>query len=89
MRDKLFAMIAGICYFEESDMHPGLSIADDLAVTSVMIVEIIAMVEREWGVNLEEHVGELVGCAELGEMTDLIEGLCKESGGPENGRDKQ
>lgn len=78
MQDKLYEIIAGVCYFDKEELHPGLSVADDLAITSVMIVEIIAMVESRLGVNLEEHVDELLGCETLGELTDLTTELSRE-----------
>ncbi|AIQ58841.1 acyl carrier protein [Paenibacillus borealis] len=78
MQDKLYEIIAGVCYFDKEELHPGLSVADDLAITSVMIVEIIALVENELGVNLEEHVDELLGCETLGELTELTAELNRE-----------
>jgi len=78
VQEKLYEIIGGICYFDREDMHPGLSIEDDLAISSVMIVEIVAMIENTLGVNLEEHVNELIGCPVLGEMVQLIEQLYQE-----------
>ncbi|WP_410511180.1 acyl carrier protein [Paenibacillus sp. BR2-3] len=78
MQEKLFEIIGSVCYFDREDMHPGLSVEDDLAISSVMIVEIVAMIENELGVNMEEHVNELIGCTVLGEMVQLIEQLYQE-----------
>ncbi len=71
IEDKLYEIIAGVCYFDKEELHPGLSVANDLAMTSVMIVEMIADVEQRLGINLEEHVDELLGCDTLGGLTAL------------------
>ncbi|AZS14179.1 acyl carrier protein [Paenibacillus lutimineralis] len=72
MQDELYGIIADICYFEKDEMHPALSVVDDLAISSVMIVEIIAMIEARYGFNIEEQIDELLGCELLGDMTTLI-----------------
>ncbi|WP_083705346.1 acyl carrier protein [Paenibacillus sp. FSL H8-0259] len=78
MQDKLYEIIASVCYFDKEELHPGLSVEGDLAITSVMIVEIIAMVESRLDVNLEEHVDELLSCETLGELTALTAELSSE-----------
>ncbi|AIQ47433.1 hypothetical protein R70723_17220 [Paenibacillus sp. FSL R7-0273] len=77
MLDELYGIIAEVCYFEKEEMHPALSVADDLAVSSVMIVEMIAMIETRLGFNVEEQVDELISCETLGEMTALVARLGK------------
>lgn len=83
MQNMLYEIIAGVCYFDQEELHPGLSIADDLAITSVMIVEYIAIVERRLGINLEKHVDELLGCETLGGLTGLTEELGREQPAPD------
>ncbi|MBZ9609064.1 acyl carrier protein [Clostridium estertheticum] len=78
IQEKMFEIISDICYFNIEEMNLDLSVEDDLAINSVMIVEIVAMIENELGISIEESVNELIGCTTLGDMVNLIEGLLKE-----------
>lgn|GEM_PF-826695 len=77
IQERIFKIISNICYFDIEEMSLDLSVEDDLAINSVMIVEIVALIENEFSVNIEDLINELISCTTLGDMVNLIEGFLK------------
>lgn len=79
MKDTFIRIISEICFYEVEDMSFDLSINDDLAISSVMLVELAASLETELNINLESRMAEMVNCQTVGDMYELIKRVCLNS----------
>lgn len=79
MKDTFIRIISEICFYEVEDMSFDLSINDDLAISSVMLVELAASLETELNINLESRMAEMVNCQTVGDMYELIKSVCLNS----------
>ena len=72
MKEQFIQIISDISYYNIEDMSFDLSLLEDLALGSVMLVELVATLEETFMVSLENCMGEIVSCETVGELYQYI-----------------
>lgn len=81
IQEKFIAIISEVCFYDESEMNLNLSIQDDLAISSVMMVELIAELEGQLKINLEQKIDAIIECVTVGDFLLVVEKTYQEQNG--------
>ncbi len=76
--DRVIAVTARVLQLDPSDIKPEHRFTTDLGAESVQSIELVAMFEEEFGIELDEDAALAVQT--IGKATDFIEKACKEQG---------
>lgn len=75
MKERLLDIISEITFYERENLSFDLSLMDDLALSSVMLVELATVLEEDFSISLENSIGEIVACETVGKLYQYIRGL--------------
>lgn len=68
--DTIKSIISKVAGYPVSEIHDDIRIRDDLLVDSLKQMEIVARIEHQFGIPLDE--GQLICLETLGEFFDLV-----------------
>lgn len=77
MKEHFLDIISEITFYERENLTFDLSLMDDLAISSVMLVELATMLEEAFFVSLENSIGEMLTCETVGRLYQYIKGLAE------------
>lgn len=69
-KSKLYNLIAGVCQVEPGMVMPDAALASDLHLTSVNRIELIALLEQEFSLDLKED--DITGTTTVGQLEEMI-----------------
>lgn len=77
MKEQFLDIISEITFYERENLTFDLSLMDDLAISSVMLVELATMLEEAFFVSLENSIGEMLACETVGRLYQYIKSLAE------------
>jgi acyl carrier protein len=78
VQDRVIAVTARVLRLDPSEIKPQQAFAADLGAESVQSVELVAMFEEEFGIEMEEEAA--LSISTVGGAVDYITRVCKEQG---------
>ena len=78
--DRVVAVTARVLNVEPENIQPQHNFSADLGAESVQSIELVAMFEEEFGIDMEEDAALAVET--VGGATDFISKVCQEQGIP-------
>lgn len=72
MEEKFISILSKISFFEKEDITFELTLFDDLAISSIMLVEMITSFEKEFKIELERDMGQIVTFTTVGQLYEFI-----------------
>jgi acyl carrier protein len=76
--DRVIQVTARVLRIEPDEIKTGDSFAEDLGAESVQSIELVAMFEEEFGIEMDED--EALAVQSVGAAAEYIEGVCKQQG---------
>ena len=76
--DRVVAVTARVLNVDPQDIKPEHSFTFDLGAESVQSIELVAMFEEEFGIDMEEDAALAVQT--VGDATEFITKVCQEQG---------
>ena len=76
--DRVIAVTARVLQLDPSDIKPEHRFTTDLGAESVQSIELVAMFEEEFGIEMDEDAA--LSVSTVGTAAEYIEGVCKEQG---------
>ena len=80
VQDRVIAVTARVLRLDPKDIKPEHSFSADLGAESVQSIELVAMFEEEFGIDMEEDAA--LSVENVGSAAEFIAGVCKEQGVP-------
>jgi acyl carrier protein len=78
VQDRVIAVTSRVLRLDASEIKPEHSFTEDLGAESVQSIELVAMFEEEFGIDMEEDAALAVQSVK--DAADFIAGVCKEQG---------
>lgn len=78
VNDRVIEVTARVLQLDASDVKPEHNFATDLGAESVQSIELVAMFEEEFGIEMDEDAALAV--TSVGSAVEFIEQVCKEQG---------
>ena len=78
VQERVIAVTARVLQLEAADIKPEDNFSADLGAESVQSIELVAMFEEEFGIEMDEDAALAV--TDIGNAAEYIEGVCKEQG---------
>ena len=78
MKENFAAIVSQICFYDEKEITMELSLFDDLALSSVMMVELIAELEFSFHISLENKMNDIINCVTTGDLFQVVLKACEE-----------
>ena len=78
VQDRVIAVTARVLRLDPSEIKPEHSFSADLGAESVQSIELVAMFEEEFGIEMEEDAA--LSVESVGSAAEFIAGVCKEQG---------
>jgi acyl carrier protein len=78
VQERVTAVTAKVLGLEESEIKPEHEFAADLGAESVQSVELVAMFEEEFGIEMDEDAA--LSVQTVGAAVEYISGVCREQG---------
>ena len=78
VKDRVIAVTAKVLKLDESEIALEHSFAEDLGAESVQSIELVAMFEEEFGIEMDED--EALAVETVGTAIDFIANVCREQG---------
>jgi acyl carrier protein len=78
IRDRVVAVTSRVLRLDPGKIRPEHAFASDLGAESVQSIELIAMFEEEFGIEMEEDAA--LGVQTVGGAADYIAKTCREQG---------
>ncbi len=78
MLDRVIEVTARVLQLDEGDVKPEQNFSVDLGAESIQSIELMAMFEEEFGIEMDEDAALAV--TTVGGAAEFIEGVCKEQG---------
>jgi len=76
--DRVIAVTARVLKLDEGEIHPADEFTTDLGAESVQSIELVAMFEEEFGIDMEEE--SALSVQTVGEAAKFIAGVCRDQG---------
>lgn len=78
VQERVIAVTARVLQIDPAEIKPENSFTNDLGAESVQSVELVAMFEEEFGIEMDEDAA--LSVPTVGEAIDFIAKVCKEQG---------
>lgn len=78
VQERVIAVTARVLRLDPAQIKPEHSFTADLGAESVQSIELVAMFEEEFGIEMEEEAALAVQT--VGDAADFIAAVCKEQG---------
>jgi len=78
VQDRVIAVTARVLQLDAAEIKPGDNFTTDLGAESVQSIELVAMFEEEFGIEMDEEGALAV--TNVGDAAKFIAGVCKEQG---------
>ena len=78
VQDRVIAVTARVLQLDPADVKPEQNFTTDLGAESVQSIELVAMFEEEFGIEMDEDAALAV--TSVGAAADFITGVCQEQG---------
>jgi acyl carrier protein len=78
VEERVIAVTARVLQIDPKDVKPEHAFATDLGAESVQSVELVAMFEEEFGIEMEEDAA--LAIETVGGAVDFIARVCKDQG---------
>jgi acyl carrier protein len=76
--DRVIEVTARVLQLDPSEVKPEHNFTTDLGAESVQSIELVAMFEEEFGIDMDEDAA--LSVTSVGSAAEFIEGVCKEQG---------
>ena len=76
--DRVVQVTARVLKVDESEIQSQHNFSSDLGAESVQSIELVAMFEEEFGIDMEEDAA--LSVESVGTAAEYIESVCKEQG---------
>ena len=76
--DRVIEVTAGVLKLDASEIKPEQSFTVDLGAESVQSIELVAMFEEEFEIEMDEDAA--LSVSSVGAAAEFIEQVCKEQG---------
>lgn len=78
VEERIKAVTARVLRLDPKDIRPEHSFTEDLGAESVQSIELVAMFEEEFGIEMDEDAA--LSVTTVGGAVDFITNVCKEQG---------
>ncbi len=78
VQDRVIEVTARVLQLDAADIKPEDNFTSDLGAESVQSIELVAMFEEEFGIEMEEEAA--LSVTTVGSAAEFIAGVCKEQG---------
>ena len=78
VEDRVIAITADVLKLDQSEIKPKCTFTVDLGAESVQSIELVAMFEEEFGIEMDEDAALAVQT--IGEAVEFITKVCREQG---------
>jgi acyl carrier protein len=78
VENRVIDVTARVLQIETSDIKPEHNFSTDLGAESVQSIELVAMFEEEFGIEMDED--QALAVTSVGSAVDFITQVCKEQG---------
>ena len=78
VEERVKAVTAKVLGLDAKDIRPEQSFTEDLGAESVQSIELVAMFEEEFGIEMDEDAA--LSVTTVGSAVDFIANVCKEQG---------
>ncbi|MBC8351676.1 MAG: acyl carrier protein [Planctomycetes bacterium] len=78
VQDRVIEVTARVLQLDAADITPDNNFTSDLGAESVQSIELVAMFEEEFGIEMDEDGALAV--TTVGSAAEFIAGVCKEQG---------
>jgi len=78
VQDRVIDVTARVLQLDAADIKPENNFSADLGAESVQSIELVAMFEEEFGIEMDEDAALAV--TTVGSAADFIEGVCRDQG---------
>ncbi len=78
VQDRVIEVTARVLQLDAADIKPDNNFTTDLGAESVQSIELVAMFEEEFGIEMDEDGALAV--TTVGSAAEFITGVCKEQG---------
>jgi len=79
VEERIKAVTARVLRLDPKDIRPEHNFTEDLGAESVQSIELVAMFEEEFGIEMDEDAA--LSVSTVGGAVDFITNVCKEQGG--------
>jgi len=76
--DRVIDVTARVLQVDRNEIRPEHNFTVDLGAESVQSIELVAMFEEEFGIEMDEDAA--LSVQSVGSAAEFIEGVCKEQG---------
>lgn len=78
VEERVKKVTARVLGFDPEEIQPQQSFTEDLGAESVQSIELVAMFEEEFGIEMDEDAA--LSVTTVGAAVDFITGVCREQG---------
>jgi acyl carrier protein len=78
VEERIKAVTARVLGLDPKEIRPEHSFTEDLGAESVQSIELVAMFEEEFGIEMDEDAA--LSVSTVGSAVDFITNVCKEQG---------
>lgn len=78
VEERVVAVTARVLQLDQNEIKPHSAFATDLGAESVQSVELVAMFEEEFGIEMDEDAA--LSVQTVGEAVEFITKVCREQG---------
>jgi len=78
VEERIKAVTARVLRLDPKDIRPEHNFTEDLGAESVQSIELVAMFEEEFGIEMDEDAA--LSVSTVGGAVDFITNVCKEQG---------
>jgi acyl carrier protein len=78
VEERIKAVTARVLRLDVKDIRPEHSFTEDLGAESVQSIELVAMFEEEFGIEMDEDAA--LSVSTVGSAVEFITNVCKEQG---------
>ncbi len=78
VEERVIAVTARVLQLDPANIKPEHNFTVDLGAESVQSIELVAMFEEEFGIDMEEDAA--LSVQNVKDAAEFIEGVCKEQG---------
>ena len=78
VEERIKAVTARVLGLDAEEIHPESSFTEDLGAESVQSIELVAMFEEEFGIEMDEDAA--LSVTTVGDAAKFIANVCKQQG---------
>jgi acyl carrier protein len=78
VEDRVKEVTARVLKLDSNEIQPQQSFTEDLGAESVQSIELVAMFEEEFGIEMDEEAA--LSVSNVGDAAEFIAKVCKEQG---------